>query len=231
MVEKYKKNYSVLILEGTNIDIRKTSDFYYRKNTFIYKSSVGILKIEANDRAVTSITRIDDTFDLLDKQSNNLYNNATINLYSNSSVLIHAISELDEYFNKKRKHFSFPMELYGTEFQVKVWKSLYDIPYGVVKSYKDIAISIGNPKACRAIGNANNKNPISIAVPWHRVIGSDGALTGYGGGLDMKAKLLKLENIKWIIMIFILPIPFNMRVYYFLYLIYKLNDKQRHYQI
>lgn len=86
----------------------------------------------------------------------------------------------------------------GTEFQKKVWKELLNIPYGETRSYKDIAIAIGNGKACRAVGNANNKNPIAIIVPCHRVVGSNGSMTGYAGGLDIKEKLLKIEkyNIK-----------------------------------
>lgn len=103
-------------------------------------------------------------------------------------------AQLQEYFEGKRTRFDFPYELRGTEFQKKVWNALCEIPYGETRSYKDIAVAIGNPKACRAVGMANNRNPISIVVPCHRVIGSDGKMVGYGGGLDMKEKLLKLES-------------------------------------
>ena len=82
----------------------------------------------------------------------------------------------------------------GTEFQQKVWKALKDIPYGKTKSYKDIAAAVGNEKACRAVGMANNRNPISIIIPCHRVIGKNGKLVGYGGGLEIKEYLLKLES-------------------------------------
>ena len=103
--------------------------------------------------------------------------------------------QLKEYFEGKRKEFNVPIEAKGTEFQNKVWKALLDIPYGETRSYKDIAIAIGNEKACRAIGMANNKNPISIIIPCHRVVGSNGKLIGYGGGLDKKEKLLNIEKI------------------------------------
>lgn len=89
-----------------------------------------------------------------------------------------------------------PIETIGTEFQKKVWNELRNIPYGQTKTYKDIALAIKNEKACRAIGNANNKNPLPIIIPCHRVIGSNGKLVGYSGGLDIKEKLLNIENIE-----------------------------------
>ena len=105
-----------------------------------------------------------------------------------------AASQLTEYFSGKRKDFDLPLEPQGTEFRKKVWSALTEIPYGETRSYKDIAERIGNPKACRAVGGANNKNPISIIIPCHRVVGADGSLVGYGGGLDKKTMLLDLES-------------------------------------
>jgi len=102
--------------------------------------------------------------------------------------------ELDEYFEGKRKTFDIPLRTHGTPFQEKVWAALRAIPYGEVRSYKEVAEAIGHPKAYRAVGMANNANPIFIIVPCHRVIGSDGSLTGYGGGLPMKRALLSLER-------------------------------------
>ena len=102
--------------------------------------------------------------------------------------------QLDEYFAGKRKDFDVPTRLNGTEFQKRVWLALRDIPYGKTASYNDIAAAVGCPKGYRAVGMANNRNPISIIYPCHRVVGSDGSLTGYGGGLDVKAKLLELER-------------------------------------
>ncbi len=104
------------------------------------------------------------------------------------------MKELNEYFAGKRKTFTIKYSFDGTEFQNKVWQALCDIPYGETRSYKEIAIAVGNPKASRAVGLANNKNPISIIVPCHRVIGANGKLVGYAGGLDMKETLLKLEK-------------------------------------
>ncbi|MCL2247656.1 MAG: methylated-DNA--[protein]-cysteine S-methyltransferase [Oscillospiraceae bacterium] len=103
-------------------------------------------------------------------------------------------AELAEYFDGKRREFSVPLSPNGTEFQKKVWKALIDVPYGETRTYKDIAIAVGSEKACRAVGLANNRNPIWIIVPCHRIIGANGGLTGYGGGLDMKQKLLDLES-------------------------------------
>lgn len=102
--------------------------------------------------------------------------------------------QLDEYFAGKRKEFDVPTRLEGTEFQKRVWNELKNIPYGKTVTYKDIAEAVGCPKGYRAVGLANNRNPISIIYPCHRVIGSNGSLTGYGGGLDVKEKLLALER-------------------------------------
>lgn len=102
--------------------------------------------------------------------------------------------QLDEYFAGKRKEFDIPTRLEGTEFQKSVWEELRKIPYGKTVTYKDIAEAVGCAKGFRAVGLANNRNPISIIYPCHRVIGSNGSLTGYGGGLDVKEKLLELER-------------------------------------
>ncbi len=99
-----------------------------------------------------------------------------------------------DYFLGKTTNFTVNLDLYGTEFQKKVWQALMEIPYGVTVSYKDIAIKINNPKAMRAVGMANNKNKIPIIIPCHRVVGADGNLVGYGGGLHIKEQLLQLEG-------------------------------------
>lgn len=106
-----------------------------------------------------------------------------------------AYTQMKEYIDGQRTVFDLPLHPNGTEFQIKVWKALTEIPYGETRSYKDIAISIGNEKACRAVGMANNKNPIPIIIPCHRVIGSNKKLVGYAGGLDLKERLLNLEGI------------------------------------
>lgn len=102
--------------------------------------------------------------------------------------------ELKEYFAGERREFSFPLDLRGTDFQVACWRALLKIPYGETRSYADIARAVGRPQGFRAVGMANNRNPIAIVVPCHRVIASDGTLCGYGGGLDVKRKLLELEG-------------------------------------
>ncbi|MBC7087432.1 MAG: methylated-DNA--[protein]-cysteine S-methyltransferase [Tissierellales bacterium] len=105
------------------------------------------------------------------------------------------VNELEEYFNGDRKMFTIPIGLSGTEFQIKVWNELLKIPFGETKTYREIAKSIGNDKAYRAVGGANNKNPIPIIVPCHRVVGADKSLVGYKGGLDIKKALLEIEKI------------------------------------
>lgn len=116
-------------------------------------------------------------------------------LYNEDSNMLY-IHQLKEYFHGSRRVFTVPLFLIGTEFQKKVWDALLRVPFGKVVSYKDIAIAVGNPKASRAVGMANNKNPIPIIIPCHRIIGSNKKLVGYGGGLHIKEKLLKLEGIK-----------------------------------
>lgn len=103
--------------------------------------------------------------------------------------------ELEEFLNKKRKTFDIPILPKGTNFQKRVWEELLKIPYGQTVTYKDIAQRIGNEKACRAVGMANNKNPIVIIIPCHRVVGANNNLTGYSGGVEIKQKLLELESI------------------------------------
>ena len=109
-------------------------------------------------------------------------------------VLLKARSELEEYFAGERKSFDLPLNPKGTAFQQRVWHALCEVPYGETATYGEIAKKIGNEKACRAVGMANNRNPIAIIIPCHRVIGTGGSLTGYAGGLDKKEFLLKLES-------------------------------------
>ena len=104
------------------------------------------------------------------------------------------VSQLHQYFARTRREFTFPIDLRGTPFQVRCWRALLAIPYGETRTYADIARAVGCPRGFRAVGLANNRNPIAIVVPCHRVIASDGTLCGYGGGLDVKRKLLELEG-------------------------------------
>lgn len=117
------------------------------------------------------------------------------NIIEKDTILLNETEkQLNEYFNKKRKKFDIPLNPQGTEFMKKVWKSLLEIPYGETRTYKQIAEKVGNPKASRAVGMTNHRNPIPIIIPCHRVIGSNGKLVGYGLGMDMKSFLLELEK-------------------------------------
>lgn len=109
-------------------------------------------------------------------------------------VLRETVRQLDEYFAGKRREFSIPLKTHGTDFQERVWEALRSIPYGETRTYGQIAAQVGNPKASRAVGGANHNNPILILTPCHRVIGADGSLTGFGGGLKVKEALLALEK-------------------------------------
>ena len=144
----------------------------------IYDTEIGKLKITYEQGYIIGISKVDKIQSLGIK----------------SKISEKAYMELKEYFAGKRKTFDIPIKLIGTEFQKKVWKELLKIPYGKTVSYKDIAISIDNPKACRAIGMANHNNPILIIVPCHRVVNENGNLGGYALGLDMKRKLLEIEK-------------------------------------
>lgn len=112
----------------------------------------------------------------------------------NDTEIAPVTRQLNEYFNGDRRQFDLPIDLCGTSFQKLVWQQLQTIPYGEVRSYKDVAQAMGAPKAVRAVGGANNRNPVSIIVPCHRVVGSNGSLVGYGGGLEVKEYLLRLEG-------------------------------------
>ena len=145
----------------------------------VYPSPVGYLCVKFQGGKVTSLKRV-----AAKPKNYGVQNKLTEKVFK----------QLTEYFAGKRKKFAFPYVLEGTEFQKKVWTELEKIPYGETRSYGEVAKAIGNPKASRAVGMANNRNPITIVVPCHRVIGSTGKLVGYGGGLKMKEDLLKLEE-------------------------------------
>lgn len=114
--------------------------------------------------------------------------------YGETDLLQETLRQMGEYFSGTRREFTLPLAPRGTAFQMKVWNALSAIPYGQTRSYHDIALQAGSPSATRAVGGANHRNPISIIIPCHRVIGANGSLTGYGGGLDKKEALLALEH-------------------------------------
>lgn len=117
-------------------------------------------------------------------------------LAADPAPLAGAKSQLETYFSGRLQDFTLMLDMRGTAFQRQVWGALRTIPYGTSVSYKDIAVQIGNPQAVRAVGGANNRNPVPVVVPCHRVIGAGGALVGYGGGLDIKTSLLQLEALQ-----------------------------------
>lgn len=151
------------------------------KKLWFYKTKIGTIGIAEDGRGITDV--------FLGEKSEDL----DVSL-EETPLLRRAAAEIEEYLDGRRKEFEAPIHLAGTDFQKKVWETLRRIPYGQTRSYQEIAESVGNPKACRAVGMANHKNPIMILVPCHRVVGKNGSLTGYAGGLEIKKFLLELEN-------------------------------------
>jgi methylated-DNA-[protein]-cysteine S-methyltransferase len=149
------------------------------------KSRVGQLKLVASSNALVAV--------LWEEERPNRVKLGAMSLDPEHPILIEAERQLSEYFTGERIRFDLPLQLNGTEFQKKIWRALREIPFGETKSYQDLARAVGSPKASRAVGAANGKNPLSIVVPCHRVIGANGALTGFAGGLETKAALLALE--------------------------------------
>lgn len=149
--------------------------------TVFYESKVGRIGITEKDGRITHIyitkTELPEDAQLCETE-----------------LLKEAVRQLESYFAGELKEFTLPLAPEGTAFMKQVWAALCEIPYGKTASYKDIAEKIGSPKAARAVGLANNRNPIPIIIPCHRVIGADGSLIGYGGGLEMKKSLLDLEK-------------------------------------
>ncbi|MCI6737641.1 MAG: methylated-DNA--[protein]-cysteine S-methyltransferase [Intestinibacter sp.] len=154
---------------------------------FYYDTKIGRLGIREDGESITHIYFREPNVEV-EIEQNRL-------LLEESDLIKMAYIQLSEYIEGQRKQFDLPLDPKGTEFQRKVWKELTKIPYGETRSYKEVAIAIGNEKASRAIGMANNKNPIPIVIPCHRVVGSNKKLVGYAGGLDLKEKLLNLEGI------------------------------------
>ena len=149
------------------------------------KSPVGKLKLVASANALLAV--------LWEQERPNRIKLATLKLDPQQPILIETERQLREYFAGTRNEFDLPLEPTGSEFQKKVWRALREIPFGQTRSYLDLAKSVGSAKAVRAVGAANGKNPLSIVVPCHRVVGANGALTGFAGGIETKAALLTLE--------------------------------------
>ena len=154
---------------------------------------IGEMLAIATDEAICMLDFVDSKNWLTDQEILVKHYGAT-QVDEDSFLLSELEKQLREYFARERKEFSLPLALVGTSFQEEVWKVLQTIPYGEVRSYKEQATAVGNPKGVRAVANANGKNRISIIIPCHRVIGSDGTLTGYASGIERKQFLLDLER-------------------------------------
>jgi methylated-DNA-[protein]-cysteine S-methyltransferase len=147
---------------------------------------VGKLKLVASDKGLVAVLWENDhpnRVRLSDAEENDQH-----------PTLLKAERQLQEYFSGQRQDFDLPLDMRGTDFQKNVWEALRTIPFGETRSYGELAVRLGKPSASRAVGAANGRNPISIVVPCHRVIGSSGKLTGFAGGLEVKAHLLSLET-------------------------------------
>jgi O-6-methylguanine DNA methyltransferase len=161
---------------------------------FLAASQKGLVALEFDARLPGQQTIRPNPRDLRSEHQAKASRVETVHFEPSESALRPYIRELDEYFAGKRRQFDFALDLRGTEFQLACWRALVAIPYGETRTYADIARAVGKPQGFRAVGMANNRNPIAIVVPCHRVIASDGTLCGYGGGLDIKRKLLELEG-------------------------------------
>ncbi|RKG32096.1 methylated-DNA--[protein]-cysteine S-methyltransferase [Acinetobacter tianfuensis] len=156
--------------------------------SFIEMSSpVGVLKLVANETALVAV--------LWENEDPKRVRLAQLIEDKQHPILLETQKQLNEYFAGQRQRFDLPLDFEGTEFQQKVWQALLTIPFGETRSYKEIAEQVGNVKAVRAVGAANGKNPISIIAPCHRVVGANGKLVGFAGGLENKSILLKIEKL------------------------------------
>lgn len=150
-------------------------------------SPVGLLKLVATDQALVAV--------LWENENPKRVRLAELVEDKKHPILLETQKQLNEYFAGQRTQFDLPLDFEGTEFQKKIWQALLTIPFGETRSYKQIAEQVGNVKAVRAVGAANGKNPISIIAPCHRVVGANGKLVGFAGGLENKDILLKIEKL------------------------------------
>jgi methylated-DNA-[protein]-cysteine S-methyltransferase len=157
------------------------------KFQMIMTSKIGPFYLVATELHLTGVFWEQQNIPLIEKQNN-----------AAAVILNNAATQLTEYLDGKRKQFDLPLDAEGTPFQMDVWRELAKIPYGKTYSYKKLAATLKNDKACRAVGSANGRNPLSIVVPCHRVIAADGTLGGFAGGLEVKRKLLELEKFGFI---------------------------------
>ena len=172
-------------------------DFMETLHSSLFASSVGPLFLAASERGLVALefdARLPGQQTIRPNPRDLRAEKNAVKFEESEAALRPYVRELEEYFAGRRREFSFPLDLRGTEFQVACWRALLKIPYGETRTYADIARAVNKPQGFRAVGMANNRNPVAIVVPCHRVIASDGTLCGYGGGLDIKRKLLELEG-------------------------------------
>lgn len=166
-------------------------------HSIIVASPVGPLFLAASEHGLVALefdTRLPGQQTIRPNPRDLRVESKSVRFEESERFLSRYVNELGEYFAGRRRQFSFPLDLRGTDFQLACWRALIAIPYGETRTYADIARAVGRPQGFRAVGMANNRNPVAIVVPCHRVIASDGTLCGYGGGLDVKRKLLELEG-------------------------------------
>lgn len=178
--QSFNETFSMIL--GEFHQAEKTMKLYYTE----MNSPVGRLKLVAHEKCLVAV--------LWENDSPNRVKLPELEHHPEHPLLLKTIKQLDEYFSGQRKEFQIPLDPIGTAFQKKVWSALRQIPFGKTKSYGELAKDINHPKASRAVGAANGRNPISIIVPCHRVIGANGTLTGFAGGLKAKDYLLKGES-------------------------------------
>lgn len=163
----------------------KTNQKNSHKSIETIETKIGVIAVEATDKGISKVSILRRS-----EQIKPVSGSAKAN-----KITLKAKKQLESYFSRKTSQFDLPMDVEGTPFQKKVWSALLAIPYGETRSYGQLAASIGAPKAARAVGMANNRNPLGIIVPCHRVVGHNGKLVGYAGGLSIKKALLDLESV------------------------------------
>lgn len=182
-ISYYEAPFGLLLLCASEHAIQKLQIFY----KYAWSDKESRIIFQKKELSVSQIhKRLKKELDFMNQKEEIFFEDTTL--------LKEAKQQLSEYFNGTRTTFKLPLETSGTSFQQDVWNALQEIPYGQTRSYKQIAQAIHNPKAVRAIGGANNKNPIFIIIPCHRVIGADGSMVGFGGGIEVKKYLLELEG-------------------------------------
>lgn len=168
------------IARGRQIYMMQPAQMTAMKSMFFFNTAIGKIAIAEDGRAITSLCLPQDM-------------PPAGAIVQKTGLLVEAEQQLHSYLSGRRRAFDLPLDPQGSEFMRAVWRSLQSIPYGQTRSYRDVAESLNNPRACRAVGAACRKNPIPVFIPCHRVISQDGNLTGYRGGLSVKEHLLKLE--------------------------------------